>query len=180
LLDEPLPRNGGHRKVASAQGTFSPDSALVAFATLLRNEGGWTTSVAIETLDGKTRLYEDSFDIDSESDMARTVSSPAPPNRFAYFRFRRGQNGGELVVVELKAGKASASSIALKVKPADLLRFPPVWSPAGDRVAWLVGDRTVVIGDLKTYGASIGGRLPDDAASWSWASPRVGGAATQD
>jgi len=175
LLEDPLSRSRSYSRGGSANGAFSPKSELVAITTMLYEGSGWKTSVSLESLDGQKRLYEDSFDIDGTIDKALAVWSPARSEQFVYFRFRRGQENGELVVVDVEAGKATAEPIALNARPKELRKFPLVWSPSGDQAAWLVAGRRVVICDMKTKATSIGSCLPDDATSWSWASPRVGG-----
>jgi hypothetical protein len=175
LLEDSAHRTGSYAKGGAAGGTFSPDGAWIAISTHVYKNNGWTTSVALESLDGQRRLYEDAFDIAETDDEARTIWAAQHPGRFSYFRFRKGRRDGELVVVDVKDGKTSAASIALKVKPTERLFFRPVSSPSGDRIAWLGLRRGVVIGNLTTGTTSVAGQLPDDATSWSWASPQVGG-----
>jgi Tol biopolymer transport system component len=152
--------------------SFSSDGVWLGTTTVHWSDNIWAATVAIDSLDGKSRMYEERFELDSSHSARPPIWAPAGPLRMAYFRFPRHAPEGELVIVALMQGRLSRV-----VVPHILLgdfRNPsvtPLWSPSGDRFVWFSADRNVYSTDPGTGESRILLELPERFPQWRWAAP---------
>ena len=152
--------------------SFSSDGAWLGTTTVRWSDNIWTATLAIDSLDGKSRLYEDRFELDTAYAARSPIWSPAGPLHLAYFRFPRRAAEGELVIVALRQGRLSRVVVP-HVLRGDF-RHPSVaslWSPSGESFAWFSADRTLNSTDPETGKNRILMELPERFPQWRWATP---------
>lgn len=176
LDKDSLQRTRHYARGTGVDATFSADGAWLGTSITRWSEGGWTTTVAIDSLDGSRRLYEDQFELRSVNDAPRPSFPLHGPNHLAYFRFRRESNEGELVFVRLHGDHASTVLTQQIARPNyRRAQTGPIWSPTGEAFVWLSPDRMVISADPTTGTCKPLLELPDQYARWNWAPPRVAG-----
>lgn len=176
LDQDSFQRTRRYARGTGVNATFSADGAWLGTSITRWSESGWTATVAIESLDGSRRLFEDRFELRTVDEAPRPTFPPHGPNHLAYFRFRRESNEGELVFVRLHGDQAS-TVVAPQIARPNYRRAQtgPIWSPTGEAFVWLAPDQMVISADPTTGTCKPLLELPERYALWNWATPRVAG-----
>lgn len=154
---------------------FSPAGDQLALLELLRldDDRYWHVEVRVVSLDAEREFYSDRFCVEYNGPIPQLSFAPSGGPLLAYWR--RVQGRTSLIVATFLAATQSYTACEI---PADLYSnllytFPLLWSPGGDRLAWVEPSRAIKAVPLHTGQPEFVGRLDLEARFWSWACPRV-------
>jgi len=148
--------------------SFSPDSDVAAVVVGRSRSGEWTWRMEIRPLPWGEPRFEKEYKT-KERVFPRLASSPTA-SRFVYWRGKVSGNIHELIGVDVSSRGVTERRLAETSQATDKLGFPPVWSPDGNRVAWVAGTTAWMLEWSAEDPVKLG-ELPESNGSWSWTAP---------
>jgi hypothetical protein len=153
---------------------FSRDGALLATLTLdSRNQSSWHATVKIESIDGTQELSRDEFLLEKTGPVPELSWAPAGPERLLWWSRAERKTSLQVATVDSATRSFKSQRYATSLYSRLLYQFPMLWSPDATQLAWVDPRRRIVTLALQGGRNRLLGKLPADARSWSWASPRV-------